>query len=290
MDSSYVVTDFKMINSIVLETPEETVSDLSDEEVKKIDAQDSVCTQVSVRRAEYDAQIATEKGLVNLGKQLALQENKKEKRHLKYQYLVTSVKELDGFDGGQFVSDFKKCTDKDLSVVKVRSLVGYVSMFKELYQHHLEDIAALNKEIIGLKNENTDMGEMVDKYIEELDQAEEKVKEIAESVELYKKKFNVHEKALKEAYEREKKYNKRIVQLTTDNQIYTANEKVLEDKLAEKNKLIKKTTSDLKKILKKEKISCNKYFFISITSGIVIIGSFIYTAITGCSPTQKILS
>ena len=290
MDSSYVVTDFEMINSIMLETPEEIISDLSDEEVKRIDKQDSVCTQVSVRRAEYDAQIATEKGLVSLGKQLALQENKKEKRRLKYQYLVTSVKELDNFDGGQFVSDFKKCTDKDLSVVKVRSLVGYVSMFKELYQHHLEDIAALNKEIIGLKNENTDMGEMVDKYIEELDQAEEKVKEIAESVGLYKEKFNVHEKALKEAYEREEKYHKRIVQLTTDNQIYTANEKVLEKKLAEKNKLIKKTTADLKKRLKREKISCNKYFFISITSGIVIIGSFMYTAITGCSPMQKILS
>lgn len=106
--------------------------------------------------------MVTESGLITLGKQLAQVESDKEKREVKYKYLTASVEELDGFNGSQFISDFLHCTDKNITLGKIQSLVGYVSLFKELYQYHIEDIKCMDKTISLLKAENADVYEMID--------------------------------------------------------------------------------------------------------------------------------
>jgi len=158
------------------------------------------CKKVTKRRATYESNIATEQGLIELGKHIAAKENSKQKRAAKYIYLVTSVKELDDFHGAQFLSEVSNCKDMKEVKVMVGSLVDYVSMFKELYSHHVEDISDLNKEIESLKVENADMGGMVDKYIEEVDAEEAKLAKVVKTVTTYKGIITVQEEKLKECH------------------------------------------------------------------------------------------
>jgi hypothetical protein len=184
------------------------------------------CKKVTKRRATYESNIATEQGLIELGKHIAAKENAKQKRAAKYQYLVTSVKELEDFHGTQFLSEVSNCKDKNLVKVMVGSLVGYVSMFKELYSHHVEDISDLNKDIESLKVENADIREMVDQYIEDVDAKEAKLAKVADDVTRYKGIFAVQEKKLVECH-RVMTQHKKIIRMVTDgNQIYSGNERI----------------------------------------------------------------
>jgi len=177
------------------------VDELSDGMSSDSDAElEGHCKKVTKRRATYESNIATEQGLIELGKHIAAKENSKQKRAAKYIYLVTSVKELDDFHGAQFLSEVSNCKDMKEVKVMVGSLVDYVSMFKELYSHHVEDISDLNKEIESLKVENADMGGMVDKYIEEVDAEEAKLAKVAKTVTTYKGIITVQEEKLKECH------------------------------------------------------------------------------------------
>lgn len=258
------------------------------------------CKKVSKRRSAYESNIATEKGLIELGKHMAARENAKQKRATKYLYLVTSVKELDGFHGAQFLSEVSNCKDKNLLMGKIQSLVGYVSMFKELYNHHVEDISDLNKEIESLKVENTDMGEMIDKYIEAVDAEEAKVAKVSEEVTKCKKVLGQREKKLADYYGLMAEHEKTIGQLTSDNQIYAANKKVYQnDKTDWANQ---KTALDII-VLKQQKTiallnkenACvraltRQCLMFSIGLGVVVIGSAAYSWIFGKFPLEHLFS
>lgn len=200
MDSSQSMsTDFEMV--------------IGESDVGNTEKSKGACVQVSKRRSKYESRMVTESGLITLGKQLAQVESDKEKREAKYKYLTASVEELDGFNGSQFMSDFLNCTDKNITLGKIQSLVGYVSLFKELYQYHIEDIKCMDKTISLLKDENADMYEMIDNYIIELDESESNVKKMEGTVKLYKNTIKQKETSIYNVHCENTENMKKIVQL-----------------------------------------------------------------------------
>jgi len=147
----------------------------------------SHCEKISNTRAVYEAHVSTEKGLIELGKQLAEREKNKKNRDIKYEYLVTSVKELEDFDGSNFIQSIQIFKDKNLILGHARSLISYVNMFKELYSIHTGNITELIKDIKGLQAENSDTSEMVDKYISEIDELEEGLNKSYNTIKGYEK-------------------------------------------------------------------------------------------------------
>ena len=190
--------------------------------------------------------------------------------------------------------EVSNCKDKNLVKVMVGSLVGYVSMFKELYSHHVEDISDLNKEIESLKVENADMGEMVDKYIEEVDAEEAKLAKVAKAVTTYKGIITVQEEKLDECHRVMTQHKKTISRLTDDNQIYAGNERIHQDekrdwddqKVALDNTVLRqqKTITQLKKNATCDQCFTRNCVYFSIGCGIVVVGSAMYSMTYGNSP------
>jgi hypothetical protein len=246
------------------------------------------CKKVTKRRATYESNIATEQGLIELGKHIAANENSKQKRAAKYIYLVTSVKELDDFHGAQFLSELSNCKDKKEVKVMVGSLVDYVLMFKELYSHHVEDISDLNKEIESLKVENADMGGMVDKYIEEVDAEEAKLAKVVKTVTTYKGIITVQEEKLDECHRVMTQNKKTISRLTYDIQIYDGNKRIHQkekrdwddQRVALDNTVLRQQ----KNIAQLKKNAACTVMYLSIGCGIVVVGSAVYSMVYGNSP------
>jgi chromosome segregation ATPase len=273
-------TDFET-GAIRVDRLSDSMSSDSDTEV------DGHCKKVTKRKATYESNIATEHGLIELGKHMSANENYNHKRSTKYLYLVTSVKELDDFNGSQFLREVSNCKDKNLITGKIQSLVGYISMFKELYNHHAEDISDLNKEVESLKVENADMLEIVDKYIDEIDEGEAKLAKIDKEVIKYKGIFAVHEEKLSEYHGLITQHQKTIIGLTTDNQIYDCNEKI---HYAEKRNWNNQKVSLDNIVLRQHKIITQlknnatrawcftrNFVYFSIGCGIIVVGSAMYS-------------
>jgi hypothetical protein len=257
------------------------------------------CEKATKRRATYESTIATEQGLIELGKHMATNENYKQTRATKYLYLTTSVKELDDFHGKQFLIDVGNCKDKNLVMGKIQSLVGYVSMFKELYKHHVEDISGLNKEIESLKVENADIGEMVDMYIGEIDEEEAKLKKVAKEVTRYKKIFAVQEEKLAECHGLMNQHKKTNNMLITDNQIYNSNERIhrrekrdwVDQKVALDNTVLmqQNTIAQLKSNATGGQRSTRNYAYFSVGCGMMVVGSAMYSMTYGNLPLYALI-
>lgn len=238
------------------------------------------CKKVNERRAAYEANIATEHGLIELGKHMAKRENAKQKRQAKQLYLRTSVEELEDFNIEQFMSEVKSCKDKDLMFGKVQYLVGYVSLFKELNNHYVEDIADSHKEIESLKIENADMGEMVDRYIEEVNTTEKKLNLATNK---YKKKFAEYSDNITN-------YEKKIQKINTDNQIYS--DKIKLQHIKEKDEWVKEKNTLNATIIRLNqensyiKTFTEKCLYVGISCGVVVIGTMVYYMVSDKTPFQ----
>jgi hypothetical protein len=252
------------------------------------------CEKATKRRVAYESNIATEQGLIELGKHMAIQENAKQKRATKYLYFTTSVKELDDFNGEKFLKEVSNCKDKNLVMGKIQSLVGYVSMFKELYNHRVEDISVLDKEIESLKVENADVGEMVGMYIDEIDVGEAKLKKVVTEVTRYKKISAAYEKKLAEYISLINQHKKTNLILITDNQIYNGNERIHRDEKSDwvyqkvsLDKIVlmqKKTIAQLKKNATYDQCSTRKCAYFIIGCGTMVVGFAMYLMTYGNLP------
>lgn len=248
------------------------------------------CKIVSKTRASYESHIATEKGLVELGKHMAKKENYKQKRAEKYTYLLTAIKEFDGFNGHQFIHSVQSC-DKNLVVGKMQSLVDYVSILKELYNHHTEDIADRNTEIENLRVENIDMGDMVDVYIEEIDTKDSKLETIYDIIEDYKSIVETYKMKMVEHSNLINMYKKKIGLLNSEDQSLRVNVKLeqdgnqlrMEDDQREIRKLLrykniarinsdnqKKDIAELRSQVGENQTFHKRYLFMKIVCGVIV--------------------
>lgn len=230
----------------------------------------SHCEQISNNRAVYEAHVSTEKGLIELGKQLAEREKKRKSRDIKYEYLVTSVKELEDFNGAGFIHSIQIFKDKNLILGHAQSLISYVNMFKELYSVHIEDISNLNKDIEGLKAENSDTLDMVDKYISEIDELEGELNKSNNIIEGYEKTVD--------------KLNLKIHDCTELLRTREMSSRIeLEGAMREKHNLYLEVVQSQKKILElkeyctKVQGKYNKFIMCGIIYGLFTLGHIMYS-------------
>lgn len=248
------------------------------------------CKKVTKRRAAYESNNATQQGLIELGKHIFAKENSKQKRATRHLYLIKSVRDSDYFLSERFLNEVDDCDD-DLVKNIAKKLATFASMFRELYSHNVEDISDLNKEIESLKMENADMGEMVDKYIEEVDTEEAKLAKVATELTRYKGMFAVHEEKLAEYHTVMTRQKKTISMLTADNQIYAdcvcshqGEKKDWDDKKVALDKIVLIQQKTIEQLKKNAQYFTGNCAYFSIGCVIAVIGSAMYSMAYENSP------
>lgn len=189
-----------------------------------------------------------------------------------YLCMTMPVKDLEDFNGEQLLIEARNCTDKNMILIMMERLVGYISIFKKFYIHHIEDITDLKKEVESLREENNKMGEMIDKYIEKVDLEEAKLKKVDKEVANCKEKIEVHKKT--------------INILTIKNQIYSSKEIIHQDEKRKwsnirvaTDKIIfeqQKTITQLKKNTGRAQLFTKKDMYLGIGCGIMVLSVIKY--------------
>jgi hypothetical protein len=131
------------------------------------------CVQVSERKATYESQRATHDALLALGKTLVDRENKQHCRDDKQAYLLSTIKELDTFEGNVFMTDYERTKDKNLLKARTYGLVRYIAIFKELHESMVADREEAHVKVAELIEEVSDQSEQIDSYITQLDRIDE---------------------------------------------------------------------------------------------------------------------
>jgi chromosome segregation ATPase len=136
------------------------------------------CIQVSVRRAEYESKKATEAGLIELGKKMAIIENAKQARVNDCEKIGGLVTELKNFDPDDFVSSTISA-DSETQYAMLKSITEYMWALQRLHAMHEEDVTDLKKTIADLEDEQETLNETADHYIEESDAADSRMAAMA---------------------------------------------------------------------------------------------------------------
>lgn len=131
------------------------------------------CVQVSDDVSKYESHIATEKGLVELGRQMGEHDIKKHEEKRDRMYLNTVFNNLADFSDISFMSSLKLKNKNTLQ--KISEVVSYIPLFSRVHQYYKEDILSLQKEIDSLKVENTDLSDVMTAYIVDLEEVETKL-------------------------------------------------------------------------------------------------------------------
>jgi hypothetical protein len=238
------------------------------------------CNKVCKIRAEYESNVSTERGLIELGKHIAGIEIAKQKRAVRYKYLTASVNELNSFNGDTFLREIQECKNKKVIIGKVSSILRYIPMFKDLYDHHMEDLSDLNKEIEILRVDNGDKDEMMNNYIQDIEIAEEKLNNLVGYVRKYKTLFVQYDKKHAENCQLLEACDSTINQLHIDRWMYADNCKIHEIENDEWNtqkialdEIICKQSGVIAQL--KEDIVCNQtslyqYFILGVSCSIIV--------------------
>jgi predicted metalloendopeptidase len=135
--------------------------------------QTSHCVQVPERKSAYESQMATQQALLDLGKSLDSREKKQQSREEKHAYLMSTVKDLEDFNGNIFVDEYEKSKDDNLLKAKVYSLVRYISIFKDLHKSTSSNLEEALTKVSELTNEIAYQRAQIDSYIIQLDELDE---------------------------------------------------------------------------------------------------------------------
>jgi hypothetical protein len=127
------------------------------------------CDQVTARKFAYESKMETQRSLIELGKVLSYRNQAQEARTAKNAYLMSAIKELDGFDGHMFMTEFEKSKDPNTMKAKSYSLVRYIAIFKELHNASIEDFKSLKLKNGEQEEELKSQNEQLEYYISQLD-------------------------------------------------------------------------------------------------------------------------
>jgi hypothetical protein len=139
---------------------------------KKVVGRPSHCVKVSERKASYESHMTTHHSLINLGKSLASREKHQQAKTEKYEYLLSAIKDLDGFDGSIFMTEYERSSDSNLLKAKTYSLVRYIAIFKELHKSTISSLEESLNKVSDLTKDLADQNEQIDSYIAQLDDAD----------------------------------------------------------------------------------------------------------------------
>ena len=133
---------------------------------------ESKCLKVSQRKYAYDSKKATEEGLIELGKQIAINYNKTEIYEQRYISLRCNQKEINDFSVIKFMADHERCHDNNVKTKMVYSMLKNIGIQNEI----ISCLEFLKKDIekkhIGLQSEISDNNAMIDSYIVQLDESD----------------------------------------------------------------------------------------------------------------------
>lgn len=132
----------------------------------------SFCERVSSRKAMYESALATHQGLLDLGKTMEKRQRADSRRTEKHAYLLSAIKDLDGFDGNIFMTEYERTKDLNILKAKSYSLVRYIYIFKELHNYNIDQLQTLQSQVKELKSDVKDQAEEIDNYINQLDETD----------------------------------------------------------------------------------------------------------------------
>ena len=84
---------------------------------------------------------ATEKGLVELGKQMVKIDTEKQRQDVDRLYLTSTLEDLSDFDSASFISSLKLGRSKNIE--KIHQHIAYIPMFNRLCAYYKKDILLL---------------------------------------------------------------------------------------------------------------------------------------------------
>lgn len=140
---------------------------------------DTTCQLISKRQYEYESKLETEKALLELGKQQFEIQNKKNQKEeeIKCIEIQLNAINLDKLKSNIYSTNLIDSNNNLLQDTK--ELIYCVDLFKKLLKYKDEKYNTLLKKIAILEDENLDYKEMSDTYIEQLDESDNKIKNLS---------------------------------------------------------------------------------------------------------------
>ena len=130
------------------------------------------CIQTSTRMDAYQSNMATQHGLINLGRDIGIIEQKKILSGKVYSEILKSIPTLENFDSKTLYIEIINTNDTVLRNAKIQSLIYLIETVKKLHQHHVASIKYYKKELKLSIDEKSSIDEMNTSYINEIENLE----------------------------------------------------------------------------------------------------------------------